>query len=231
VLLLFLALYVPPNNHDSMTYHMTRVAMYLQQGSLDAFTTPDLRQTVLPANAEILILWSAVLLRHDAAANLVQWCSWVASLVAVFGLARLLGFAAARSLFAALAFGAFPAVVLQATSTQNDLVMAFFVLCAFLFAGTEAMGRNGGTHTLAAIAMGLAVGTKALGLLLVPGLAAFIAASWAWNRGLREAARLALLGVAALSAAGVVHLRAEPPALLSAHGPGGVQRPGVAAAP
>ena len=80
--------------------------------------------------------------------------------------------------------------------------MAFFVLCAFLFAGTEAMGRKGGTHTLAAIAMGLAVGTKPLALLFVPGLAAFVAASWAWSRGLREAARLALLGMAALALLG-----------------------------
>lgn len=51
-----LALYVPPNNHDSMTYHLARVGYYLQQGSLKSYPAANIRQTVFPANAEILML-------------------------------------------------------------------------------------------------------------------------------------------------------------------------------
>ena len=192
--LLALVLVVPPNNADSMTYHMTRVAVYLQQGSLDAFDTPDLRQTILPPNAELLILWQVVLLRHDHTAGLVQWLAWAGGIVAVLGLARQLGFSRRQSVFAGLAFACLPGIVLQSSSTQNDLTQAFFVLCAFYFAGDGACRDRRSSFGFAGIAWGLAVGTKSLAVLFLPGIVAYAGALW-WARGKvrwRDAAALAL---------------------------------------
>ena len=61
VVLAYLVVAVPPNTYDGLQYHLTRTYTYLLQGSLDAYPTPDLRETVLPANAEVLVLWPCLL--------------------------------------------------------------------------------------------------------------------------------------------------------------------------
>jgi 4-amino-4-deoxy-L-arabinose transferase-like glycosyltransferase len=185
----FLALAVPPNNYDGLTYHMARVGYYFQNHSLDSFPTANIRQTVFPANAEILILWQVVLLHGDRTAALVQWLSWCGSMLGIYGLARLLKFSPRNSLFAAIAFGSLPQIILQSTSTQNDLVSAFFLLCLFYFVGSVAgVKKPVAALVMAGIAFGLALGTKSTTILLLPGLALFLLASfldertWSWRR-------------------------------------------------
>lgn len=169
---LLLVLTVPPNNYDGMQYHLPRALTYLQQGSLDAYTTPDLRETAFPANSEILILWQLALWPAEATAGLVQLLAWAASGAAIFGIGRQLGSSAPASALAALAFMSFPAVLLQASTTQNDLLTACFLLCALFFtAEAGAAPAPGAQALLAGLSLGLAVGTKATALFALPGFA------------------------------------------------------------
>lgn len=165
------AVAVPVRHDDSLSYHLPRVAIALQQGHLDAFPTPDLRQTALPANAEMLILWQMALSGQNAGATLWQLLCWVGTTLAVFRLARDVGAPLRPAAFAALAFASFPAVVLQATTAQNDLTVAFFTTCALLFARSGLAQRHTGELVLAGVALGLSLGTKTTALFTVAALA------------------------------------------------------------
>jgi hypothetical protein len=174
-----LAVLVPPNNNDSMAYHLVRVGVYMQQGSLEAFPTADLRQTSWPANAEILALWQMVLLLNDRTVGLVQWLAWCGCILAVFIIARHLNFSFRAALFAALAFGSFPEIVLQSTSTQNDLIAVFFLLCSFVFFVEVPGGRLRFSElVLPALGLGLAIGTKPITALMFPGLGIYAFTIW-----------------------------------------------------
>jgi hypothetical protein len=199
----FLALYVPPNNHDSMTYHLARVGYYMQQGSLKSYPTANIRQTILPANAEILMLWQVSLLRMDTAVALVQWLSWLGSVLAIYGIARQLRAPPKGALFAALAFASFPQIVLQSTSTQNDLVTAFFLLCAFLFVA-ELPKPQAASGLLAGISLGLAIGTKTSALIMLPGFGIYVLACLVSQKEftLRRVLGLLLISSAAILALG-----------------------------
>ena len=195
--LLALVYRVPPNNQDGLTYHMTRVAVYLQHGNLETWAAPDLRLTVLPANAELLILWQVALLRHDLTAGLVQLMCWLGTMLAAFGIGQEAGLSRPRAAFGALAFGALPAAVLQATSVQNDLTTAFFVAAALYFA-SRALAGGWPDALLAGASFGLGLGTKPTAALALPAIALFLAArararggSWPW----RTLARLGAAGV------------------------------------
>jgi hypothetical protein len=170
------ALFVPVRHVDSVIYHLPRIGFYLQQGSLDAFPTPDLRQTALPVDAEILVLWQTVLSGRLLGAPLAQVLCWLGTSLAVFRLARDLGADLRGAAFAGLAFASLPVVVLETTTVQNDLVMAFFVACALVFARSGVAQGRAGHLAVAGAAFGLALGTKAVAALAAPALLGLVVA-------------------------------------------------------
>lgn len=117
-----------PNNWDSMTYRLARVAHWIQNGSVGAFPTSNPRQNVLPPGAEYAILALNVVAGSDALANLVQLGSWLAAALAAPALARALGAPRRYAPWAGPLFATAPMAVLQAPTTQSDLVAALMAI-------------------------------------------------------------------------------------------------------
>lgn len=113
-----------PNNWDSMTYHLARVAHWIQRGSVAAYPTGIPRQNVLTPGAEYLLVGLQVISGTDRIAAGLQLASWVMLVVVAVPLARLFGASREVAGAGAVVVGAAPMVVLQASSTQNDLVAA-----------------------------------------------------------------------------------------------------------
>lgn len=162
---------VPPNNNDSLATHMSRIGYWLQRGSFFPWETDRIWQVTYPVNMQLQIFWTVLFQGTDRIVEIVQWLGALAAVVAVFGLARLLGATRAQSLFAALVWATFPEVVLEATTTQNDLVAGtlFAAVIYLLFLGVKM--ENTGSLILSGIAMGLSLGTKQTLFFLIPGVA------------------------------------------------------------
>lgn len=186
---LFLVLTTPPNNGDSLTYHLTRAAAWLQHGGLYRIPLGSAAENEYPANGEIGILYTFAFLDGDAAAALTQLLAEGAAVLAVYGCARRLGYAAAPSAFAALLVATLPEIVLQSVTTQNDLLVASFVASAAYFIRST----NPAELALAAVAIGLALGTKLTAVFALPVLLVIALTS---VRG----RRLVVLGAASVSA-------------------------------
>jgi hypothetical protein len=132
-LLLVIALLSPTNNTDSLQYHMSRVAHWIQNGSLRHYPTGYYPQLTHPFLAELSILNLFLLWGNDQLANLVQWFAMLFTFVGISLLASLLG-AGRKGQWAAIAFAAsIPMGILQATSTQNDYVAALWLICLGIF--------------------------------------------------------------------------------------------------
>jgi hypothetical protein len=85
-------------------------------------------------------------------------------------------------------------VVLQASSTQSDLVAAFFVCAAVLFLARAIPARSAGDAIVGATALGVAIGARGTVLLALPGLALLGgAALWRWRPPFRSVASVAIL--------------------------------------
>lgn len=161
---------VPPNNYDSMTTHMARVAYWLQYGSLFPWPTPNIFQTTDPVNNQLCIYWSVLFWGSDQLAGFIQWISIPVSIVAIYGLAIILGFSRRQSLLAALVWATFPEVVFQSTTTQTHLAASarFVAGLYLLYAGLKSDEKP--LLYLSALAFGLAVGTSQYIILAMPGL-------------------------------------------------------------
>jgi hypothetical protein len=193
VLEFVLAVTVAPNTWDGLSYHLSRAAYWLQYKSALRFPGGSFGQLDHPADGEMLIAWMLSLSGTDRFVALVQWTSAIGCGLCVYLGAVLLGFRRAHAAFAAGLFLLMPIVILESTSTQNDLVAAFFVAGTAVFAVRGIVARSYGDLAVGALALGLAVGTKGTVLIALPSLAIIVGAS-VWRYGLPR--RLAVAGVA-----------------------------------
>jgi hypothetical protein len=123
-----IALIATPNNWDSLTYHLPRIEQWIQQRSLTDFPTVEIRQIVSNPLAEMLILHFRLLAGSDQLDNLVQALAFVGSIATSALVARRLGAPRNGQILAALYIATLPMAILQSSSTQNDLVVSFFLL-------------------------------------------------------------------------------------------------------
>jgi len=136
---------------------------WIQNGSIQFFPTHILRQNHLAPFAEWNLLNLRLLAGNDQLFNLVQWFCYCGGCVAASLIARLLGAGRAGQWFAVAFVACTPMAVLQSTSTQNDLVAGFFLLCFIYFGLLMSNGsRRSRERWLDSIFCGLSLG---LGLL------------------------------------------------------------------
>jgi hypothetical protein len=131
--LAFLCYYVPPNNNDSMNYHMARIPMWIYNKNVDFYPTLNGLQLYYNPLAEYIILQLELLTNTIRFANFAQFFAYVGSCVAVSLIVREMKSNAITEKIAFIATATLPVAIFQATTTQNDLVASFFMLVAFYY--------------------------------------------------------------------------------------------------
>ena len=191
-----------PSNWDSMTYHLSRAAYWLQQGAVGRYDGGTLRQLASPFNAEIAVAWSMAMAGRDTFVSLIQWVALLAGAVAVWMIALQLHARRVGAALAAAVWCLLPTSIIQSTTTQNDVVVSACLLAGIAF-GLRALRQGRMSDALlAGLAFGAGLGTKGSFLFVVPSLLLLLVAAMREERPVgRVTARLL-----ALTAAGALLL-------------------------
>jgi Dolichyl-phosphate-mannose-protein mannosyltransferase len=212
---LVIAALSPPNNYDSQTYHLPRIEHWAASGSVAIYPTAIVRQVAMPPGAEYLLLHARLLTGGSAGYNLLQLAAGIGCALIAARIAGQLGGTRRAQLLAAFVVATAPIVALESTSTQTDLVLAFWVAAVAtlvlddLVAGTR---RVVGGGALLGAAAGLVAITKQNGLEAVAPLLLLWLVLRIRRAGLvRAAAGAALVAVVALAltAPYLLRVRAE----------------------
>jgi hypothetical protein len=156
----FVAAIYPPNNYDSMTYHIPRIEHWIQNENVEHYETSNLRQTMAAPFAEFVIMHGRILSGGNSLMNLVQWFAFIFSLAVIYRILNMFGINKKYSIYGILFFATTPMAILQAYSTQTDLVEALFILIIAERFLTWKKEYNIFTASEFGIALGLAVLTK-----------------------------------------------------------------------
>ena len=177
---LLIAITAPPNTWDSMTYHMARVAHWLDQGSLAYYYTSIDRQLWQPPFAEYLIaVVYGALGGRDYLANIPQWIAAVVVVLTASLIARALGASRVVQFMAAFIVAMSPSFILQSNSTQNDLLTALWVSMTAYWALAQWACPDSRRDRVVGfgLALGLALGTKGTSVVIaLPWVIAFFVA-------------------------------------------------------
>lgn len=161
ILTFSIAIISPPNNADSLLYHMARVGHWAQDQGLYHYATAYDHQLFMPIWAETAILQLRILFGSDQLSNLIQWFSYVGCIIVAASIARLLKFPRKAQIVSAVFAATIPLALLESTSTQNDLVVAYWLSClAFLILYASHKQFNRLTTLMIAAVTGLGILTK-----------------------------------------------------------------------
>jgi hypothetical protein len=194
------ALAAPPNTWDALTYHLARVAHWIQNRHVGVYPTASSRQVEMSPFAEFAIAHLVLLWGSDRLANLVQWSAMIGTWLAVSRIAAQLGAGPRGQRLAALFAATSPMGILQGSSAQNDWVAGFW-LAAFTSLCLD-LARDGFSRpSLLAASGALGLGILTKGTVAVFAPAPLLALALARRRdGLRALAGPALAGLAVVLA-------------------------------
>jgi Glycosyltransferase family 87 len=184
-----------PTNWDGFTYHLARVAAWVQHGGIYWIANPpsDILNTRQPVAEQQIFFFFATLGKGRFFA-LPQYLAQLAGLVAVYGATRRLGFGATVAACTSALLATFSLVSLESTTAQNDLVAASFSIVAayFILAGSPA------ELVLAGAAVGIGLGVKLTTVLIWPVLVLLL-----WPRRWRGFALAAVGAIGGFALAGM----------------------------
>ena len=122
----------PPNNFDSMTYHLPRIMHWIQNQSVAHYPTPNPRQIAFSPGPAFLTMHTQLLVGSDRWVNTVQWLAWFGGVLGISWLTQKLGTPSAQWIAGVIAVSV-PMGVLQSATTQSDLVATFCVVALACF--------------------------------------------------------------------------------------------------
>lgn len=170
-----------PGCWDVLTYHMARVGYYLQHGNLDDYHANYWAQEQHGRLSAILLSGTMVLSRFsERVIGLWQLTAWLVIMLEGYYLCQLLGVGQRSSRIAGGILGLCIIAVMQATTAQNDLLIAAF-LGLSIISVMNYLYNGSFVHLLSATtSVAVAFGIKASALTLAPSYI-FIAVATAWS--------------------------------------------------
>ncbi|MEI8011080.1 MAG: hypothetical protein WCI27_01175 [Candidatus Omnitrophota bacterium] len=162
------AFIAPPNNWDSMTYHLPRVMHWAANGSVRFYPAFIERQLLYPPGAEYCLLHLHLLSGGDRWFNFLQLLSWIGVGISTSLIAGCLGAGRPGQLLAGVVAVTIPMAVLQSTSTQNDLFVSFWISAVIALGLLWRKRPAWSTIFAAAAALGMSMLVKGTFFVVIP---------------------------------------------------------------
>ena len=171
--LLLQGLIYPPNNWDSLTYHMSRIMHWLSNESVSHFPTYVLRDLYQPPFAEYFIMNINLLNGNDYFSNSVQLLFLTFSIIGIWSILDYFNCSRFHKLIAAFLLITIPSVELQATNTKNDIICGFFIIVALYYCIKTYYEINIKNFIYLGLSIGLAIFTKGTAYLFLASFLVF----------------------------------------------------------
>lgn len=167
---------------DTLSYHLPKIADWVQHEKIVALPTPVLR-SFWPANFELFQTWFVVFFHHDFIIEAAGLPFYLLGLISVYSIGRSLSMTRVWSIFATILYGLTPAVFMNAVSCKNDIVVTalFLFILALLLDYRKNLDKFFERMVLVVAALLFGLGTKPTMVFILPGIC--LIAIWCfWKR-------------------------------------------------
>jgi hypothetical protein len=158
--LLLLSIFIPPNNWDSLAYHLPRIEHWIQNKNIYPYPTNLIRQIITPPFSEYVLLQLRILSVNDCFLNLLQYFSLIGVLFITTQLFQFLKINYKGQILLCAVLISLPMLIFQSTTTQTDLLSAFYLLAFILFSYLFVQDNNKASFIYLVIALSIGILTK-----------------------------------------------------------------------
>ncbi|NEU66423.1 ArnT family glycosyltransferase [Spirosoma agri] len=179
---ILIVLFTVPNEWDSMTGHLNRVMQYVQRGTMRHFGGTNWNIDTYPKSVCTLQIYAFLMTgRFENGFKFIHHLSYWTAIVSIFGIVQRIGanrpagVRLSASFFCALAYALLPDFLMQAITTETDIVLTAYlsVLLYMLFTYRQTVSEGHPDNRylwLAGMAFGIAFGHKITFALLLPSV-------------------------------------------------------------
>lgn len=162
------ALIAAPSGEDVICYHLPRVSMWISNYNIKFFPTPNYTQLIYGAFAEYSIMHTMLLWGNDRLANIVEFCSFVGSAVAVSYIVKAIGGCVRAQMLGAILSITIPQGILEASNSMNTYSAAFWIVTMTAFLSAWKRKADWLNTICIGLAAGLALFTKGTTYIILP---------------------------------------------------------------
>jgi hypothetical protein len=164
------ALFFPVTYGDALTYYLTRCTMWIQQGNINHFVTPDSRELIMPVNMEFLYTWLLLFRKSEIGIPIFAFIGYVGCIYVVYNFLKELAFSTRRRLWAIFVISSFVLVSIEMYTPCADLFIGALILSSvFLFLKSVKYDNKTNLY-FASLSYALAVGTKTTSIIAIPSV-------------------------------------------------------------
>jgi len=168
---LILVLFTVPNEWDSMTGHLNRAVRYIQRGTMEHFGGTNWNMDTYPKSVTTIQIYSYLVTgKVENAFKIIHHLSYWMTLISVFGIAQRIGRNLSASFFCALAYGMFLDFLMQAVTTETDIVLTAYLSCLLYFIFTFYNTRENRYLYMTGMVFGIVFGHKITFAFLLPSV-------------------------------------------------------------
>lgn len=180
---LFLALFLPVNFGDALSYYFPRCTSWLMQGSLNHFPTPDSRELIMPINFDLLYLWLMMMTKKIMHVGIFSYVGFIGTIFVLYNFVREIGFSVRRSIWSVFVFSSFALVSVETYTPISDLTAGGLILTSLYLYFTGCKQNKNISLFFASLSYVIAVGVKTTALIALPALLIpFVVHSYVLNR-------------------------------------------------
>lgn len=166
-----LVLFTVPNEWDSMTGHLNRPLRYIQHGNMKHFGGTNWNMDTYPKSLTGIHIFTYLISgKIENAFKLIHHSSYWITIVAVFAIVQRIGRNFTASLFCALSYSMFLNFLMQAVTTETDIVLTAYMSCLLYFLFSYHTTKSNHYLYLAGMTFGIALGHKITFVLLFPSI-------------------------------------------------------------
>ena len=167
---LIVAMFAPVRFGDALNYYFPRCTMWVQQGSISHYITPDTRELIMPVNTEFLYTWFLMLKKSEIGIAIFSYIGFLGGIYVIFNLLKELGFSLRRSFWSILAFSAFALVGIEAVTPCSDLVVGTLILSSIYLFLISTKHNDKLALVFSAVSYAAALGAKTTAFMCLPAV-------------------------------------------------------------